>query len=224
MTDLEDGARRTGDVVTELEGALNATESVASAFRAEMERTRESFSRTSREAQGLSRTLGSSMRSAFDGLIFDGEKVSNVLRDVGRQLASTVLNQALQPVQNAAGGLVTGLVNSGVSSLFGAVTPFANGGVFSSGQVRAFASGGIVEGPTTFPMRGGVGLMGEAGPEAIMPLTRGADGKLGVRARAGGAVHVTMNVSTPDVEGFRRSGAQVAANVRRAIARGQRNL
>ncbi len=73
-------------------------------------------------------------------------------------------------------------------------------------------------------MRGGTGLMGEAGPEAIMPLTRGADGKLGVQAQGGaGATTVVMNISTPDVDGFRRSQAQVAAQMSRALSRGQRN-
>ena len=66
---------------------------------------------------------------------------------------------------------------------------------------------------------GGVGLMGEAGPEAILPLARGSDGKLGIRAGGGGAVHVTMNISTPDVAGFRRSQSQVAAEMSRAIQR-----
>jgi phage-related minor tail protein len=66
--------------------------------------------------------------------------------------------------------------------------------------------------------------MGEAGPEAIMPLTRGADGKLGVRAGGGGAVQVTMNISTPDAAGFQRSQSQIAAEMSRAIQRGRRNL
>jgi tape measure domain-containing protein len=66
---------------------------------------------------------------------------------------------------------------------------FANGGAFSNG-VRRFATGGIVNGPTLFPFANGgamqMGLMGEAGPEAIMPLQRGSDGSLGVRAAMGG--------------------------------------
>jgi phage-related minor tail protein len=74
-------------------------------------------------------------------------------------------------------------------------------------------------------MRGAMGLMGEAGPEAIVPLARGADGKLGVRAGgSGGAVHVTMNISSPDVAGFQQSQSQVAAEMTRAIQRGRRNL
>lgn len=90
--------------------------------------------------------------------------------------------------------------------------------------MAAFARGGVVDGPTHFPMRGGVGLMGEAGPEAIMPLARGADGRLGVRGGGGGGVSVTMHISTPDVAGFQRSQSQIAAEMTRAMKRGRRNL
>ena len=71
----------------------------------------------------------------------------------------------------------------------------ADGGVWSKGsQVKAYANGGVVEGPTTFGMSGGrTGLMGEAGPEAIMPLKRGADGKLGVQSS--GSQSITVNQS-----------------------------
>ena len=101
--------------------------------------------------------------------------------------------------------------------------PFAQGGAFSQGRVMPFADGGVVRGATTFPMRGGTGLMGEAGPEAIMPLARGPDGKLGVRADAGRAVSVVMNIQTPDAESFRKSQSQIAAQMARAMTRGQRN-
>jgi phage-related minor tail protein len=65
--------------------------------------------------------------------------------------------------------------------------------------------------------------MGEAGPEAIMPLTRGADGRLGVQANGGGGTSIVMNISTPDVEGFRRSQSQIAAQMSRALGRSQRS-
>ena len=66
--------------------------------------------------------------------------------------------------------------------------------------------------------------MGEAGPEAIMPLSRGADGSLGVRMQGGGRpVNVVMNVQTPDVQGFQRSQSQIAAQLSRALMRGNRN-
>ena len=103
--------------------------------------------------------------------------------------------------------------------------PFANGGSFSQGRVMPFAKGGVVSAPTPFAMRGGQGLMGEAGAEAILPLARGADGRLGVQAGGGGArpVQVVMNITTPDVQGFQRSQSQIAAQAARALALGQRN-
>ena len=111
-----------------------------------------------------------------------------------------------------------------MNSLFNGLFQFADGGSFAQGRVTPFANGGVVSGPTTFPMRGGTGLMGEAGPEAIMPLSRGADGKLGVRTEGGGRpVQVVMNISTPDVGGFQRSRSQIAAQMSRALGQGSRN-
>lgn len=65
---------------------------------------------------------------------------------------------------------------------------FADGGAFSNGAQTPFASGDVVSSPTLFPMAsGGVGMMGEAGPEAIMPLTRMPNGRLGVSTQDGAA-------------------------------------
>ena len=159
------------------------------------------------------------MRGAFDGLVFDGLRLSDALREVAQSMVDATYNAAMQPVQSAVGDALGGSVNSLLSGLLG----FEKGGAFSGGRVTAFAQGGVVNGPTTFPMRCGTGLMGEAGPEAIMPLTRGADGRLGVSAQGGQRVTVNMNISTPDAQGFQRSQAQIAAQVNRAIARGNRN-
>jgi phage-related minor tail protein len=88
-----------------------------------------------------------------------------------------------------------------------------------------FAQGGVIASPIAFPLAGNrTGVAGERGAEAILPLARGPDGRLGVRAEAGGAINVTFNVATPDVEGFRRSETQLAALLARAVAQGQRNL
>lgn len=80
------------------------------------------------------------------------------------------------------------------NSVFGSFFPSANGNVFiHGGAVQAFASGGVVSSPTLFPMAGGqTGLMGEAGPEAVMPLTRNSAGKLAVNAEGMGT---TLNYS-----------------------------
>jgi phage-related minor tail protein len=177
-----------------------------------------------RAAQGLSGVVGVGLRRAMDQAIFGGAKLSDVLRGLGGSVARSALNASLAPVREAAGQGVGGLVTGLAGSLAG-LAGFAKGGAFSSGRVRAFARGGVVDAPTLFAMRGGgAGLMGEAGPEAILPLARGPDGRLGVRGGGGGGVHVTLNVTTADAESFQRSRSQVAAALARAVDRGRRGL
>lgn len=76
---------------------------------------------------------------------------------------------------------------------------FAKGGVFTHGQLTPFARGGLVDRPTLFPMARGYGLMGEAGPEAVMPLARTGSGDLGVRAavnNSNGPVNIIIETHT----------------------------
>ncbi len=214
----EDNLSRQSGAVSDLERAFERLRSsargVTSDLSFDLKSSTAEIRRMETETNGLSRSLGSGLRRAFDTAIFKGGKLSDILGDLALSMSRTVLNSALSPVQNALGGAV--------SSLFAG---FSQGGAFSAGRVRAFAKGGVVSGPTTFPMRGGAGLMGEAGPEAIMPLSRGADGRLGVKAEAGrGAPQVTINIATPDAESFRRNQSQVAASIARAVRRGERNL
>lgn len=202
--------------VAALEATLSGTAGVVSAFDGELTRLRDSLTFTGREVDHLSSGIGRGLRSAFDGLVLDGAKLSDALKGVADSIMNTVYSVAMKPVQNAFGGaLVEGL---------NGILPFEKGGAFTQGRVMPFAKGGVVASPVSFPMRGATGLMGEAGPEAIMPLARGADGRLGVQA--GGAarpVTVVMNIQTPDVQGFQRSQSQIAAQAGRALARGQRN-
>jgi phage-related minor tail protein len=216
MADFEADMARLEAQFAGLEGTVGGLEGATAAFRRELEGVQGGMKEAGREASGMSRSVTSSLRRAFEGVVFDGRRLSEALASVGEGISGAVLNQALAPVQSAVG--------KGVQSLIGGMLPFAKGAAFSGGRVAAFARGGIVDGPTQFPMRGAVGLMGEAGPEAIMPLARGADGKLGIRGSGGGSVHVTMNISTPDVAGFRRSESQIAAEMSRALQRGRRNL
>ena len=202
-----------------LEAQLGSSVSMVAAFDGELARMRETMIFTGREVNTLSSGISGGLRRAFDGLIFDGMKLEDALKSVARTIVDTVYAIAMKPITGALGGLVA----QGLSSVMGAGMPFANGGAFSQGRVMPFARGGIVSSPTSFPMRGGRGLMGEAGPEAIMPLVRGPDGRLGVQAAGGRSVNVVMNITTPDVQGFQRSQSQVAAQVSRALARGQRN-
>jgi phage-related minor tail protein len=220
MADFDAEIARLEAQLAGLEGSLGGLQGVTGAFRRELDGVGGSLRDAGRDATGMSRSLSTSIGRAFEGLVFDGKKLSETLAGVGRSLSSSVLSQALGPVQKSIGSALSG----GLQAVLGGLSPFAKGAAFSSGRVAAFARGGVVDGPTQFPMRGGVGLMGEAGPEAIMPLARGADGRLGVRGGGGGGVSVTMHISTPDVAGFQRSQSQIAAEMNRAMKRGRRNL
>lgn len=202
-----------------LEDSLSAAASMAAGFEGELIRVREALAATGKDVATLERGLSRGLRRAFDDVVLDGVKLSDALRTVAQTMIQTTYSAAVRPVTNHFGGMIA----QGGDALVGNLLPFADGAPFSQGKVMPFANGGVVSGPVAFPMRGGVGLMGEAGPEAIMPLARGTDGKLGVRSSGTGAVTVVMNVTTPDVQGFQRSQSQIAAHVSRALSRGNRN-
>ncbi len=211
--DLQERGESLGD-------ALGDAASMAAAFDGHLQRIRAAFEETGKDVATLERGLSGGLRKAFDGVVLDGMNLSDALDVLKNSMIRTAYSAAIKPVTDHFGGMLA----NGVGSLVQGILPFADGGSFSQGRVMPFANGGVVSSPTMFPMRGGTGLMGEAGPEAIMPLARGADGKLGVRTQGGGrAVSVVMNISTPDVQGFRRSQGQIAAQMSRALGRGNRN-
>jgi len=89
-------------------------------------------------------------------------------------------------------------INKVTNWISGSGSPNANGNIFSNGNIVPFATGGIVNSPTIFPMASGMGLMGEAGPEAIMPLKRNSRGQLGVMGGGGG---ITINITGNNLYG-----------------------
>lgn len=213
LEDLQERGEALGD-------SLGDAASMAAAFDGQMKRISAAFEETSKDVATLERGMSGGLRKAFDGVLLDGMNLSDALDVLKNSMIRTAYSAAIKPVTDHFGGMLAG----GIGGLVKGLLPFADGGSFSQGRVMPFANGGVISGPTTFPMRGGTGLMGEAGPEAIMPLARGADGKLGVRTSGGGgAVNVVMNITTPDVQGFRRSQGQIAAQMSRALGRGNRN-
>ncbi|WP_299944656.1 phage tail tape measure protein [uncultured Ruegeria sp.] len=219
MTDREgfDDLQERGEALGD---ALGDAATMASAFDNQMKRISSAFEETGKDVATLERGMSGGLRKAFDGVVLDGMNLSGALDVLKNSMIRTAYSAAIKPVTDHFGGMLA----NGVGSLVQGILPFADGGSFSQGRVMPFANGGIVSSPTMFPMRGGTGLMGEAGPEAIMPLARGADGKLGVRTQGGGrSVNVVMNISTPDVQGFHRSQGQIAAQMSRALGRGNRN-
>ncbi|WP_432449815.1 phage tail tape measure protein [Aliiroseovarius marinus] len=208
------------DQIDALETALGGAQAMTSGFVFELKGMHSTVSDLSADVRTLSSGISSGLSRAFEGLVFDGMKLSDALKEVAKSMTDAAFKAATDPVMDHFGGII----GQGVGALTNAFLPFANGGAFAQGRVMPFARGGVVSSPTSFPMRGGTGLMGEAGPEAIMPLARGADGRLGVQTQGGGRpITVNMNISTPDVEGFRRSQSQIAAQMNRALSRGQRH-
>ena len=157
----------------------------------------------------LARGFGQAMSSALTSAIARGRDLGDVLRTLALRLSSLVLSRSLHPLER------------GIGQAFGSLSAGLMGGL----GVRPFARGGIVGGPTLFGLAGGqLGLMGEAGPEAVLPLSRGRDGRLGVQAGGGGAVSVTMNITSPDAQSFIASQRQVTSALARAVQRGRRGL
>jgi len=146
---------------------------------------------------------------------------------VALSLSNMALKAAFKPLTAGIAGGIQDLFGG----LFGGGGADAGGGASvdlaaSMGAIKPFAAGGVVGTPTYFPLSsGGLGLAGEAGPEAILPLSRGADGKLGVAAGGSAAPgNVAIHINTPDVESFRRSEGYITGQIARAVARGQRSL
>ena len=136
------------------------------------------------QRQSIIDKVGSSMENSFMSMV-DGTKS---VKDAFKSMAADIIKELYRVL------VVQQIVNSAKTAMGGF---FADGAAFSGGRVTAFANGGVVGGPTYFPMSGGkTGLMGEAGPEAIMPLKRGANGKLGVSVEGGsGSVVVNNNIN-----------------------------
>ncbi|MGH1465765.1 MAG: phage tail tape measure protein [Cognatishimia sp.] len=218
MTDFEN-IDTLGSQLENLDTQAGDAAQMVAAFSGEMQKVRLGLQTTGGDLQTLEKGLRKGLRKAVDGVVQEGDSLSEALRNVVSGVINAAYGAAVKPVTDHFGSLLA----RGIGGIFGGLLPFENGASFSQGRVMPFANGGIVSGPTSFPMRGGLGLMGEAGPEAIMPLARGADGKLGVRSAGGRPVQVVMNIQTPDVQSFQRSRGQIAAQMGRALAKGQRN-
>jgi phage-related minor tail protein len=153
-----------------------------------------------------------SLTRAFAGAVAGGKSLDDTLRNVALSLSNVGLSAGLKPLQQ------------GLSSALSSLGSSLSGGNLGSTPITPFADGGVVSRPTFFGSGGGLGLMGERGAEAIMPLARGPDGRLGVAAAGSGsgATNVNVTISTPDVAGFQRSQVQIAGALARAVSRGRR--
>ncbi len=137
---------------------------------------------------------------ATTGKLSFSDFAKSILADMARIATRAAASQALSSLFGGFFGGGNAAAQSGVDNLVSNSGLFANGGAFAGG-VQMFATGGaftnsVVSTPTAFGMSGGrMGVMGEAGPEAVMPLTRTSSGALGVRAMGGSSSQINVEVN-----------------------------
>lgn len=192
---------------------------------ASIEATREAML----DLENVAERFGNTVTGVFSRAVVNGRQFDDVIRSLGTRLTQLALQAALKPLESAVTSSLGGVLDKGIGSLTSALSgnllsASASGNVVAGGAVRPFADGGVIAAPTYFPLGRGTGLMGEKGAEAIMPLARGPDGRLGVQAAGGGGASVNVTINARDAESFRRSEAQVAASLARAVARGRRGM
>ena len=247
VRELINAAQKDGNEATEEE--INLANALASETEAltlaifdeaeAIESANEAAKKAKKDQEDLARSI-STTADNFISAVQSAESFEDALKKIGLELLNLAANAVLGkgPLGGAfndligvsADGLV-GLIGSGSTAASTAALSsgaaasalpagFAKGGAFSGGRVTPFATGGIVTGPTTFPMASGIGLMGEAGPEAIMPLSRGPGGKLGVVASGGGSPVVVNITNTSGSEiTARQNGPNLEVMVEHAVAK-----
>lgn len=186
------------------------------------------------EAERNSKSFDKSFRAGL-------EQMGDLATNLGQRLSSAVgefsdafsdfLITGKQSFQEFAAALLSDLsrifMRFAMVNAIKAVIGSAAGNVFESGKLVPYAKGGIVNRPTLFPMANGMGLMGEAGPEAVLPLKRHANGRLGVESSGGsGAVVVNVDARGTAVEGdssrSRQLGEAIGLKVREELIKQKR--
>jgi len=151
----------------------------------EVEKLNDSLSRNQQLLKDVGKTMSQSFGDALMSVVDGSKSAADAFKDMARQILKQAFDMlVVKPIMDSIMGFFGGSQISGPSFGMGSRANFAP-------PPRPFADGGVVNGPTVFPMANGTGLMGEAGPEAIMPLKRGKNGKLGVQSE-GGQGNVTV--------------------------------
>ena len=200
-------------------------------------------------------SIGAAFTESFTGMINGSmsaqESLANFFKNIanyfldmaGRMIAKYIEMQIIGLAKQFLPGMFGGIFGPGGAPNFSgssvsvpnqyaygggaSIMGSANGNVFAQNGIVPFANGGIVDRPMMFPFAKGIGLMGEAGPEAIMPLKRGADGKLGVAGGGGGTVvNVSVDASGSSVQGNNGQsaalGRAIAASVQAELVKQKR--
>ena len=164
-------------------------------------------------ARGMEQAFSDGFFAVFTGQVDRLEDVwTNFCHSMARAWSDTLAQMVMESLRGTSGGglfgglgsILSGAESLDLFALFGGGSGmfFEKGGIFSAGRLIPFAAGGIVERPTVFRMASGMGLMGEDGPEAVMPLGRTASGELGVKGMGSGGVVIVNNIRAIDTQSF----------------------
>ncbi len=171
-----------------------------------------------RRLEAMAYDIGAAFGRTFEDMVIDAKSASEAMIALGKDIERAILRKLVtDQIVNAVGsgltglfGLAGGLFNSNPGVTQPAQGPMAfsaMGNVFGPGGITPFARGGVVSSPTMFGFSGGTGLMGEAGPEAVMPLKRGPDGTLGIKASGNVNVIIHNNSGQPATAQERDNGS-----------------
>ena len=195
----------TPEIAKQVEERIRGNAEIEAGIKAQEEAQKKANEATEKNKQlfeSIKDTVATGLANAIEGLIDGTKTLGESLSGILRQIGSMVLQ-------------------FGMRSLVGGLFPTENakGNVFAQNKIVPFAYGGVVNKPTLFPMANGMGLMGEAGPEAIMPLRRGRNGRLGVEAASGATSNIVVNVdaSGTQVQGDDNRGKQLGGAISAAV-------
>jgi lambda family phage tail tape measure protein len=181
----------------------------------------EKLAEAKKKVEAVASTLATETVGALRDIVNGTKTASQAFRDMALNIIQQIMDiliwqPLIESLTNSISGAISGSAGGGgaMGGIIGSIFGFQNGGAFSAGNVIPFSRGGVVGSPTYFGMSGGrTGLMGEAGPEAIMPLKRGPDGKLGVEGSGGVTVHQTFNFSANGDDSVKKIIAEAAPKI-----------
>ena len=202
----------------------------------ELKKGLEELTNPANQVIGAATAIGTAFSDSFKSVIDGSATTKEALAGFFKSISSYFLDMAVQIIQkmitmyilNTVLNVLPGLGSGGsgfnlggFGSLSGDSVSGASG-FLNAASISPFAKGGIVDKPTMFAYANGgagrFGLMGEAGAEAIMPLSRGSNGKLGVQASGGvGNVVVNVDASGSKAQGDDQKGKQLGSLLGSAV-------
>ena len=220
-----ENATRAKNATSELKTELN--DAFGDNVKAGMQSYLDSIKDVGKQIQDVTVNAFKGMEDALVNFVTTGKmNFADFTRSILADMTRIIIRQTImKPLMAAFGFSMGGVVSGDTAS---SATENALGNIYGKNGIQKFARGGIVDKPTIFPFKNGIGLMGEAGSEAIMPLKRTKQGRLGVEASGNGSTNVVVNVdaSGTDVQGdednARQMGSLIAAAVQGEILKQQR--